>query len=148
MDDLSSLATDSDDTEASNSHTLVVGGGFGGIASALRMRARGHKVTLIERLGALGGRAQVFEKGGFGDDLPTVILDAGDVGDGISIVQLFVKSGLSGSGKDAKRLISDGGAKLDDVAVTDAGTMISEDQLRGAIKLSAGKKRHALAKII
>ena len=91
---------------------------------------------------------EVFEKGGFGDDLPTVILDAGDVGDGISIVQLFVKSGLSGSGKDAKRLISDGGAKLDDVAVTDAGTMISEDQLRGAIKLSAGKKRHALAKII
>ena len=74
MDDLSSLATDSDDTQASNSHTLVVGGGFGGIASALRMRARGHKVTLIERLGALGGRAQVFEKGGFRHDAgPTVI---------------------------------------------------------------------------
>ncbi len=90
---------------------------------------------------------EVFEKGGVGDDLPTVVLDASDVGDGISIVQLFVKSGLSGSGKDAKRLISDGGAKLDDVAVTDAGTMISADQLRGAIKLSAGKKRHALAKI-
>ncbi|MDA9789371.1 tyrosine--tRNA ligase [Amylibacter sp.] len=90
---------------------------------------------------------EVFEKGGVGDDLPTVVLDANDVGDGISIVQLFVKSGLSGSGKDAKRLISDGGAKLDDVAVTDAGTMISADQLRGAIKLSAGKKRHALAKI-
>ncbi|MFW2467624.1 MAG: phytoene desaturase family protein, partial [Candidatus Puniceispirillaceae bacterium] len=74
MDDLSSLATDSDDTEVSGSHTLVVGGGFGGIASALRMRARGHKVTLIERLGALGGRAQVFEKGGFRHDAgPTVI---------------------------------------------------------------------------
>ena len=90
---------------------------------------------------------EVFEKGGVGEDLPTVVLDASDVGEGISIVQLFVKSGLSGSGKDAKRLISDGGAKLDDVAVTDAGTMISAEQLRGAIKLSAGKKRHALAKI-
>ena len=90
---------------------------------------------------------EVFEKGGVGDDLPTVSLDAADVGDAISIVQLFVKSGLSGSGKEAKRLIADGGAKLDDVAVTDAGTMVSADQLRASIKLSAGKKRHALAKI-
>lgn len=90
---------------------------------------------------------EVFEKGGVGDDLPTVALEASDVGEAISIVQLFVKSGLSGSGKEAKRLIADGGAKLDDVAVTDAGTMVSADQLRGAVKLSAGKKRHALAKI-
>ena len=90
---------------------------------------------------------EVFEKGGVGDDLPTVSLDASDVGDAISIVQLFVKSGLSGSGKEAKRLIADGGAKLDDVAVTDAGTMVSADQLRASIKLSAGKKRHALAKL-
>ncbi len=90
---------------------------------------------------------EVFEKGGVGEDLPTISFDAADIGDGISIVQLFVKSGLSGSGKDAKRLIADGGAKLDDVAVTDAGTMVTADQLRGAVKLSAGKKRHALAKI-
>jgi tyrosyl-tRNA synthetase len=90
---------------------------------------------------------EVFEKGGVGDDLPTVSLDAADVGDAISIVQLFVKSGLSGSGKDAKRLIADGGAKLDDIVITDAGMMVTADQLRGSVKLSAGKKRHALAKI-
>lgn len=55
-------------------HTIVIGGGFGGIASALRMRARGHKVTLIERLDEIGGRAQVFERGGFKHDAgPTVI---------------------------------------------------------------------------
>ena len=34
---------------------------IGGIAAALRMRARGYNVTLIERLDAIGGRAQVFE---------------------------------------------------------------------------------------
>ena len=90
---------------------------------------------------------EVFEKGGVGDDLPTVSLDAADVGDAISIVQLFVKSGLSGSGKDAKRLIADGGAKLDDIVITDAGMMVTADQLRGSVKLSAGKKLHALAKI-
>ncbi len=55
-------------------HTLVIGGGFGGIASALRCRALGHKVTLVERLEKLGGRAQVFEREGFRHDAgPTVI---------------------------------------------------------------------------
>nr|WP_323778806.1 tyrosine--tRNA ligase [Amylibacter sp.] len=90
---------------------------------------------------------EVFEKGGVGDDLPTVTFDAADIGEGISIVQLLVKSGLSGSGKEAKRLISDGGAKLDDVVLTDTSVMISTDMLRGSVKLSAGKKRHALARL-
>ncbi len=102
----------------------------------------------VEAAGEAGATAkEVFEKGGVGDDLPTVIFNSNDVGDAISIVQLFVKSGLSGSSKDAKRLIADGGAKLDDVAVMDASLMVSADQLRTSVKLSAGKKRHALAKI-
>ncbi|MBL6680297.1 MAG: NAD(P)-binding protein, partial [Alphaproteobacteria bacterium] len=54
--------------------SIVVGGGFGGIATALRLRALGHKVTLLERLSCLGGRAQVFKKNGFKHDAgPTVI---------------------------------------------------------------------------
>src|SRR6056300_2114150 len=54
--------------------SIVIGGGFGGIASALRLKALGHKVTLLERLDSLGGRAQVFEKNGFKHDAgPTVI---------------------------------------------------------------------------
>ena len=62
------------DASDNTTHTLVIGAGFGGIAAALRMRARGHKVTLIERLDAIGGRAQAFEQGGFRHDAgPTVI---------------------------------------------------------------------------
>src|SRR6056300_4363 len=54
--------------------SIVIGGGFGGIASALRLKALGHKVTLLERLDSLGGRAQVFNRGGFKHDAgPTVI---------------------------------------------------------------------------
>ena len=86
----------------------------------------------------------VFEKGGVGDDLPTLTLTADDLGDGMSIVQLIVKSGLAGSGKEAKRLIAEGGAKLNDAPLTEAGTMIDAAQLAQPIKLSAGKKRHAL----
>ncbi|RKR02551.1 phytoene desaturase [Kushneria sinocarnis] len=54
--------------------TIVIGGGFGGMAAALRARRRGHEVTLIERCAQLGGRAQVFEDRGFRFDAgPTVI---------------------------------------------------------------------------
>jgi phytoene desaturase len=53
---------------------VVIGAGFGGIAAALRMRARGYDVTLLDRLPAIGGRAQVFERGGYRHDAgPTVI---------------------------------------------------------------------------
>jgi tyrosyl-tRNA synthetase len=90
---------------------------------------------------------EVFEKGGMGDDLPTLELSAAEVGDGISIVQLIVRSGLAASGKEAKRLIAEGGAKLDDADVTDAGLLLGADRLAGTIKLSAGKKRHALVRI-
>lgn len=90
---------------------------------------------------------EVFEKGGVGDDLPTLKLSAADVGDGISIVQLIVKSGLAGSGKEAKRLIAENGARLDDQPLTNAGLMIDTGALSSPIKLSAGKKRHALVQL-
>ncbi|WP_299282032.1 tyrosine--tRNA ligase [uncultured Tateyamaria sp.] len=89
----------------------------------------------------------VFEKGGVGDDLPTLTLSADDLGDGISIVQLIVKSGLAGSGKEAKRLIAEGGARMNDAALTDAGLMVDGAALSAPIKLSAGKKRHALVQL-
>ena len=53
---------------------IVIGAGFGGIAAALRLRAKGYSVTLIDRCAALGGRAQVYEREGFRHDAgPTVI---------------------------------------------------------------------------
>ena len=87
---------------------------------------------------------EVFEKGGVGDDLPTLTLSPEEIGDGISIVQLIVKSGLAGSGKEAKRLIAENGARMDDAPLTDAGLMLDLVALSSPIKLSAGKKRHAL----
>ncbi|TYB81793.1 tyrosine--tRNA ligase [Maritimibacter fusiformis] len=87
---------------------------------------------------------EVFEKGGIGDDLPTLELTAEEVGEGISVVQLIVRSGLTQSGKEAKRLIADKGAKLNDADLTDPGLMITAADLDQPIKLSAGRKRHAL----
>ena len=54
--------------------SIIIGSGFGGIASALRLKAKGHDVILIEKQNDLGGRARVFEKNGFKfDGGPTVI---------------------------------------------------------------------------
>ncbi|SFG19286.1 tyrosyl-tRNA synthetase [Palleronia marisminoris] len=85
---------------------------------------------------------EVFEKGGVGDDLPTLALPRAEIADGISIVQLIVRSGLAKSGKEAKRLITEGGARMDDSTLTDPGLMVTADAL--PVKLSAGRKRHAL----
>lgn len=55
-------------------HAVVIGGGLGGMAAALRLRAKGYRVTLFERMPMLGGRAQVLQQGGFRHDAgPTVI---------------------------------------------------------------------------
>ena len=87
---------------------------------------------------------EVFEKGGVGDDLPTLTISAEELGDGLSIVQALVKSGLAGTGKEAKRLIAEKGAKLNDEPLTNAGLMLDAAALAQPVKLSAGKKRHAL----
>ncbi len=61
---------------APDRHAVVVGAGFGGIAAALRLRARGCAVTLIDQCPRLGGRAQVFERDGFRFDAGPTVLTA------------------------------------------------------------------------
>jgi tyrosyl-tRNA synthetase len=91
---------------------------------------------------------EVFERGGVGDDLPTLTLAPGEIPEGgIPIVQLLVRAGLAGSGKDARRLIAEGGARLDDAALTDAGLLLAAAALAAPRKLSAGRKRHALVRL-
>ena len=87
---------------------------------------------------------EVFQHGGVGDDLPTLALTPADVAEGISVGQLFVRAGLAKSGKEAKRLIAEGGARLNDEIVLDAGQMIGAGELSEPVKLTAGRKRHAL----
>lgn len=55
-------------------HTVVIGAGLGGLASAIRLRARGHCVTVLEATDQPGGRASVFRRDGFTFDAgPTVV---------------------------------------------------------------------------
>jgi phytoene desaturase len=55
-------------------HAVVIGSGFGGLAAAVRLGARGYRVTVLERLDAPGGRAYVFHQDGFTFDTgPTIV---------------------------------------------------------------------------
>ena len=91
---------------------------------------------------------EVFEKGGIGEDLPTFTFDQNEISSGLPIVQAFVKAGLAKSGKEAKRLISENGAKLDDEPVTSTNLILTTEMLTKPLKLSAGKKRHALVTLL
>ena len=55
-------------------HAVVIGSGFGGLAAAVRLGARGYRVTVLEKLDAPGGRAYVYRQDGFTFDAgPTIV---------------------------------------------------------------------------
>src|SRR5512147_1610830 len=55
-------------------HAVVIGSGFGGLAAAVRLGARGYRVTVLEQLDAPGGRAYVYRQDGFTFDAgPTIV---------------------------------------------------------------------------
>ena len=74
-DRMDRLTHDLSVTDASRRpHAVVIGSGFGGLAAAVRLGARGYRVTVLERLDAPGGRAYVFRQDGFTFDAgPTII---------------------------------------------------------------------------
>jgi phytoene desaturase len=63
-----------DATTDSRPHAIVIGSGFGGMAAAIRLGARGFRVTVLEKLDAPGGRAYVFQRDGYTFDAgPTIV---------------------------------------------------------------------------
>jgi tyrosyl-tRNA synthetase len=78
-----------------------------------------------------------FAEGGAGEDLPTL-----SVGDGVNIAHALTALGFTPSNKEAKRKIAEGAVRLDDVTVNDPNLMIVGEAQ--PVKLSLGKKRHAL----
>lgn len=92
---------------------------------------------------------EVFEKGSVGTDLPTIEITIERLKGGANIVDLLVETGLSNSKGEARRLIQGGGAKINDIAVGGAEQVATVSDLSkdGIIKISSGKKNHALVKI-
>ena len=91
---------------------------------------------------------KIFEEGLLGADLPTILIDTKQLEQGLWIIEALKQAEFIKSNGEGRRLINNGGAKLNDIAVVDPDRkiLISDANSDGVIKLSSGKKRHALLK--
>jgi tyrosyl-tRNA synthetase len=89
---------------------------------------------------------RVFEEGALGDALPAIAVARADLAAGVAAFDLMVRAGLASSNGEARRLIKGGGARINDTPIADEQQRITLADLgtEGAVKLSAGRKRHAL----
>ena len=91
---------------------------------------------------------QTFEEGSVATDLPTVDVPKAELQDGVVVFEMLRRAGLCQSNGEARRLIKGGGARVNDNQVADEMAKMSMADMtdEGVIKLSAGKKRHALVR--
>jgi tyrosyl-tRNA synthetase len=116
------------------------------------------KVLATEATAMLHGRAEAlkaeaaaratFEQGVRSQHLPTFAVTAAELAAGFRVAAAFERAELVTSRGEAKRHIAAGALKVNDAAVTDeTAALTSADLVDGAIKLSLGKKKHALLKL-
>ncbi len=110
-----------------------------------------HEATVLchgaEAAAQAGETARrVFEEAGAGGGLPTVEAARTDLAAGVRLADLLAAAGLAESKGAARRLIRDGGARVNGTPVTDEAALLTLADLngQGRIRLSAGRKRHAL----
>jgi tyrosyl-tRNA synthetase len=92
----------------------------------------------------------VFKEGGSAGELPQVVIARDSLARGVAAFELFVRAGLAASNGEARRLIRSGGARVNDRQVKNETEPVSLSDVdpNGYIKLSAGRKRHALVRAV
>lgn len=100
--------------------------------------------------GAAETARQTFAEQAAGDDLPTVAVATAELAGGVPVLELFRRSGLAASNSDARRLIKGGGARINNTVVDSELRLVTAADLtaEGVVKLSAGRKRHALIRAV
>ncbi len=91
-----------------------------------------------------------FEEGAIDLSLPSAKISKAELNEGVGLLTAFVKAGLASSNSEARRHIKSGALKVNNKQITDERAILSEKDLlpEGVIKLSLGKKRHALLKLV
>jgi tyrosyl-tRNA synthetase len=114
------------------------------------------KILATEATAVLHGRTvaneaaetarRTFEEGAMAEGLPTIEIPKSEFP--IGVLTLAVKCGLTSSNGEARKLIANGGLKVNDIAVSDPLTTVaaSDATASGAVKLSSGKKKHVLVR--
>ncbi|MCH9020564.1 MAG: tyrosine--tRNA ligase [Proteobacteria bacterium] len=93
---------------------------------------------------------RTFEEGAHGDSLPVIEVPRGELEKGVAAFELLRRAGLCATGGEARRLIKGGGARFNDTRIDSETQPITAADLTadGVIKLSAGRKRHALVRAV
>jgi tyrosyl-tRNA synthetase len=100
-------------------------------------------------LGAAEAARRTFEEGGLAASLPSVEISSAEIKAGLGVLAAFVTAGLVPSTSEARRQIKGGGLRVNDQSVTDERTLLGlRDVTEGVVKLSLGKKRHVLLKVV
>ncbi|WP_395674001.1 tyrosine--tRNA ligase [Inquilinus sp.] len=91
---------------------------------------------------------QAFEQGVSAEGLPSIDVPQAELAAGIQAFRLFARAGLAASNGEARRLIQGGGGRVNDAAIADPEQVIGDRDIGadGVIKLSAGRKKHALVR--
>lgn len=90
---------------------------------------------------------KTFEQGGLGGDLPTIDLSANNIAAGAPMIDQFIAAGLCASKGEARRHIKAGALKVNDAPVPEERNLSPDDIADGVIKLSIGKKKHAIIRV-
>jgi tyrosyl-tRNA synthetase len=112
-----------------------------------------HEATMLchgeaAALSAAETARKTFEEGAIGDALPSTDIPRGELEAGIPAYELLRRTGLAASNGAARRLIKGGGGRINDIAITDEKAVVTLADItpQDVVKLSAGKKRHALVR--
>lgn len=90
---------------------------------------------------------EVFERGGVGEALEVLTIPESALGAGIASTHFLVTAGLVKSGKEAKRLVGESGLRFNNEPVSDPNALVTAEMIGDGLKVSIGKKRHALVRL-
>lgn len=93
---------------------------------------------------------RTFEEGAIAEDLPSIDVSRSELDSGLGVLTGFVKAGLVASNGEARRQIKSGGLRVNDQPVADDKMLLTATHLtsEGVIKLSMGRKRHVLLRVV
>ncbi|MDO5631585.1 MAG: tyrosine--tRNA ligase [Paracoccus sp. (in: a-proteobacteria)] len=108
-----------------------------------------HVTTLLHGADAAASAEttarEVFEQGGAGGDLEVVTVPGNALP--LPVAQLLVQTGIVSSGKEAKRLVAEGGLRLNNDPVSDPQMTVDQALIGEGLKVSVGKKKHRMVQI-
>ena len=97
---------------------------------------------------ALATAQEVFVAGSHSQGLPSLTVTQDDlINEGYPLIQALVNLGLASSGKEARRNLSGNGVRINDVVETNTARLLTLDELRNTVKISVGRKRHAIVQL-